>query len=110
MPPLSHSAGSGRAGGSPDPGVRRRRLQRAAAQQPAQCGGVADGVAAAVVVEIHEDVFAGRLPFADPVRPPAQVVVGVGPAVQVRRGPGRAAGRRRTARWRAGRTGARRRS
>ena len=59
---------------------------RRASQQPRkpfESIGVADGVAFAVVVEVGEDVLAHPLPFPDAVRPPAQVVVGVGAAVEI---------------------------
>jgi hypothetical protein len=37
----------------------------------------------AVVVEVDEDVSAIGLPFADPVRPPAKVLIRVGPGIEV---------------------------
>ena len=46
---------------------------------------VADRVAVTVVVEVDVDVPTHCSPFPDPVRPPAQVCLGVGPAIQVMR-------------------------
>src|SRR4051812_45296287 len=40
-------------------------------------------MAAAVVVEVGEDLTTLRPPLADPVGPPAQVIVGIGPGVEV---------------------------
>ncbi len=46
-------------------------------QKAAEGVGVADGVACTVIVEISEHIPASRLPFADAIRPPAQIIVGV---------------------------------
>ena len=77
MPPLSHSRQLFERTAS------RRNRPVQAPQQPPQREGIAHGVAAAVVVEIHKDVLSGRLPFPDPVRPPPQVVVRIRTAVEV---------------------------
>jgi hypothetical protein len=45
------------------------------AEEAAEGPGVADRVGATVVVEVGEHVVSGRVPFADPVRPPHQVGV-----------------------------------
>src|SRR6478672_1987377 len=55
----------------------------AVCQQLTEPGCVAHRVAAAVVVEVGVDVPAGRLPFADPVGPPCQLLLGIGPGVEV---------------------------
>jgi hypothetical protein len=45
------------------------------ADQTLQRDGVADGVAATVVVEVDEHLAIHGLPLADAVRPPAQVII-----------------------------------
>ena len=86
----------------------RRRCS--AVKKAGQVGGVADSVAAAVVVEVGVDVQAGAIPLVGCVRPTS---AGRRRSTTRRRdggGPGRAAGRRRTVQSPAARTAGRRRS
>src|SRR6478672_3098455 len=87
IPSLCHRPGSG---GSRScsvtfgPGLAARApAASAVSQQPPQRLRVPHGVTAAVVVEIGVYILAGAAPLADPVRPPAQLVIGVRPAVQM---------------------------
>jgi len=59
------------------------RLSISAAEEAAERRRVAYGAAASVVVEVGEHVPAGGVPFAQPLRPPGEILVGVGTAVQV---------------------------
>src|SRR5690606_14328207 len=65
--------------------VRRKTLALSLylPQEAAQRQGVADGITAPIVVEVGEDVQPLALPLAQPVGPPAQIVVGVRAGVEV---------------------------
>ena len=44
------------------------------AQQLTEYAGVTHRVTVSVVVEVHEDVLAGSIPFVEPVSPPTQIL------------------------------------